>query len=82
MDKNYIFDLIEERKEELFELLSSLIQINSESFKSYGNEEEIAKYILALCQELGLESELYSPLDIPGFENHPDYMPGRALEHR
>lgn len=82
MDKNYIFDLIEERKSELFELLSSLIKINSESFKSYGNEEEIAKYIYALCQELGLESELYSPLDIPDFENHPDYMPGRGLENR
>lgn len=82
MNINYIVDLIEERKSELFETLSSLIKINSESFKSYGNEEELAGYIHDLCQKLGMESELYSPLDIPGFKNHPDYMPGRGLENR
>jgi len=82
MDKNHIFNLIESRKEELFQLLSSFIKINSESFKSYGNEEEMAKHIYGLCQELGLESELYSPLDLPDFKNHPDYMPGRGLENR
>lgn len=82
MDTKYILDLIDERKNELFETLSSLIKINSESFKSYGNEEEIARYIHSLCLELGMESEMYSPLDIPDFEKHPDYMPGRGLENR
>ncbi len=77
-----IFKLIEERKDELFSLLSSLVKINSESFGSYGNEEEIARYIHSLCQELGLQSDLYSPLSLPGFENHPDYLPGRSLENR
>ena len=32
MDIKRICDLIEERKEELFELLSSLVKINSENF--------------------------------------------------
>lgn len=82
MDKKFIFKLIEERKEELFNLLSSFIKINSESFKSYGNEEKLAKHIHSLCQQLGLESELYSPLDIDGFKNHPDYLEGRNLENR
>ena len=45
MNTNYIMNLIQIRKNELFELLSSLIKINSESFKSCGNEEEIARYI-------------------------------------
>ena len=82
MDTNHIFNLIDERKSELFDMLSSFIKINSESFKSYGNEEELARYIHTLCQELGMESKMYSPLDIPDFENHPDYMPGRGLENR
>ena len=82
MDKKHIFDLIESRKDELFKLLSSFIKINSESFKSYGNEEEMARCIYGICRELGLESELYSPLDLEGFENHSDYMPGRGLENR
>ena len=59
MDVKQLCDLIDERKEELFELLCSLIKINSENFFSYGNEEECAKFIHKLCMELGLDSELY-----------------------
>lgn len=77
-----ILNLIEERKDELFSLLSDLVKINSESFGSYGNEEEIAKYIDVLCKDLGLESDLYSPLSLDGFKDHPDYLPGRSLENR
>ena len=82
MKTSYISELIEKRKDELFELLSSLVKINSESFKSHGNEENLARHIDSLCKSLGLESEVYSPLDIPDFENHPDYMEGRGLENR
>lgn len=82
MEIKQICNLIDERKEELFGLLSKLIKINSESFSSYGNEEECAKYVYSLCEELGLESDLYSPLDIEGFSEHPDYWEGRGLENR
>lgn len=35
--------LIDQEKEDLFQLLSNLIQINSENFNSYGNEAECAR---------------------------------------
>jgi len=76
------FDIVDERKDELFELLSNLVKINSESFGSYGNEEECARYIYDLCQNMGLETDLFSPLDIKDFDKHPDYLPGRNLENR
>ncbi len=82
MDANFICDLIEQNKNELFELLSSFIKINSESFVSHGNELELATYIHRLCLELGLESDIYSPMEVEGFENHPDYLQGRNLENR
>ena len=82
MDKTQILKLIDERKEELFELLSSLIKINSENFRTCGNEGKIAKYIFELCEELNLETDIYSPLEIENFEKHPDYMPGRNLKKR
>ena len=82
MEIKTLISLIDERKNELFRLLSDLIKINSESFSSYGNEEECAKFIHKLCLDMGLESELYSPLDIKDFTNHSDYMPGRGLENR
>lgn len=82
MDVKQLCDLIDERKEELFELLCNLIKINSENFLNSGNEEECARYIHKLCTELDLESDLYSPMDIDNFSEHPDYVQGRALENR
>lgn len=74
--------LIDERQNELYELLGSLIRINSENFGSSGNERELAEHIDSMCKEIGLESEVYSPLSIEGFEDHPDYLAGRGLENR
>ncbi|MBQ2756356.1 MAG: M20 family metallopeptidase [Oscillospiraceae bacterium] len=82
MNINTLCSLIDERKNELFELLSELIKINSESFGERGNEEECARYVYELCQKLGLESDMFSPMDIENFDKHPDYMPGRNLENR
>ena len=82
IDTSKIYNLIDEKKEELFELLCSLIRINSENFWSYGNEENMAKALKPICDDLGLETDVFSPLDIEDFENHPDYLPGRNLENR
>ena len=45
MDIKHICELIDERKEELFGLLISLIKINSENFGTHGNEKELAEHI-------------------------------------
>ena len=82
MDLQSVFNLIEERKEELFRLLSSLVRINSESFSSHGNEKAISEYIHQLCLDMGLESAMYSPMELENFSQHPDYMPDRGLENR
>ena len=70
-----ICSIIDERQEELFTLLSDLVKINSENFQSYGNEAECAEFVKNVCEEKGFETELYSPLVIDDFENHPDYFP-------
>ncbi len=82
MDIQFFNKLIDEKQNELFTLLSKLIQINSENFNTHGNEKPCAEYIHELCKELGLESDLYSPMEIEGFAQHPDYVPGRNLENR
>lgn len=82
MDVCYLNDCIEAEQEKLFRYLSKLIQINSENYGDHGNEEECAKFIEEWCNKLGMETELYSPLDIPNFEQHPDYLEGRHLENR
>ncbi len=81
-NKKLLIDAIERDKEELFNLLSSLVKINSENFGSYGNEEECPEFVKKYFDELGIEASVYSPLEIPGFKNHPDYLDGRNLETR
>lgn len=82
MELQKLCSLIDERKEELYDLLCRLIRINSENSGPYGNEKECAEYIAKLTQELGLETDLYSPLDLEGFKDHPDHLDGRHLENR
>lgn len=82
MEVKQICELIETRQNELFELLGSMIKINSENLNGTGNEKNLAEYLVKICNELGLENEKYSPLDIEGFSEHPDYIPGHNLEER
>lgn len=82
MQKQLLYEKIEADKEELFALLGSLIQINSENFGSHGNEKACAEYVKNYCEALGYQAEVYSPVDIPKFETHPDYLAGRGLEER
>lgn len=82
MEIEQLCKLIDTRKDELFDLLCKLIQINSESFVTSGNEEACAQYIHELCKKLSLDSDIYSPLDLDGFEDHPDYWSGRNLKNR
>lgn len=82
MKTERICQLIDENKEELFELLGSFVKINSENYRTGGNEKELAELIHKMSLELGLKSDIYSPLDLEGFKNHPDYVDGRHLENR
>lgn len=82
MDVKRLNQLIDEHKDELFAQLCDLIKINSENFGTHGNEKECARYIHELCRELGLESDFYSPMELDGFAEHPDYFPGHGVEDR
>lgn len=82
MDIGTLCQLIDAKKETLFDILSKLVKINSENFGSYGNEKECAEFIYKLCKELGMEAEMYSPMELENFAEHPDYFPGRHLENR
>ena len=82
MDINRLCSLIDENQQELYETLCRLIRINSENFGSRGNEQPIAEYIADCCRELGLETDMYSPLELESFTQHPDYLDGRHLENR
>lgn len=70
------------RQDELYQLLSRLIQFDTQNDISDGKEGECAAYLYQLYRDLGLEADLYYPDDLPGFTSHPDYLPGRNTAHR
>ena len=82
METKRIFELIDERRDELFELLGSFVKINTENRGNGGNEKNIVPLLEKICKELSLETDVYSPMSLEGFENHPDYIQNHALEER
>jgi len=75
-----IVNVIRKRQDELYDILSGLIKIDSQNFGYSGNEKEIALFIGEELKKLGYEPDVYSPKDIA--LNHPDYWHGHNLEVR
>lgn len=75
-------NIIEKRKDELFSILSSLIKIDSQSNGKDGKEKEIAFFIADYFENIGFKADVYSPLDIPGMKEHPDYWKHHNLQER
>ena len=82
MEAKKLRSIIEERRDELFDILIKLININSENLADTGNEKECAEYIRDFCADMGLEPDMYSPLSLDGFSEHPDYFRGKDLGNR
>ncbi|NLM77713.1 MAG: M20/M25/M40 family metallo-hydrolase [Ruminococcaceae bacterium] len=73
---------LDQRQDELYQLLSRLIKFDTQNSISDGKEKECAAYMYQLYRDLGLEADLYYPDDLPGLTSHPDYLPGRNTAHR
>lgn len=77
-----IYELIEERQEELFAILRDMVKIDSQNFHDgTGLEAEMAYHLEKVYKEMGLAPDVFSPLSV-GIEDTPDYYPGRHLENR
>ena len=80
--KTALLQAVEARKQELFDLLSALVRIDSQNFASSGREKAAAAYIADELRSLGLSPDVYSPMDVPGLPENPDYWDGHHLEDR
>jgi acetylornithine deacetylase/succinyl-diaminopimelate desuccinylase-like protein len=77
-----ILAYMQKQRDALFELLSALVQIDSQNFVQTGREQEVQEKILQHCQALGLPAQLYVPDRVPGLTAHPGYLPGRGTDRR
>ena len=53
MNTNELLNVLDERKDRLFSILSELIKIDSQNFGRNGNEKEIAMFIGERIRKLG-----------------------------
>lgn len=77
-----VLDYARHNKDQLFQSLARLIQFDSQNFISEGREGACARHMADVYRQLGLETVLYNPDDLPGFTDHPDYLPGRNTRSR
>lgn len=75
-------EYIERNQDSLYDCLSKLIQRESQNFIQDGNERNCAELVRQMYLDLGLQTELYAPDDLPGFTEHADYLPGRNTANR
>lgn len=74
--------ILDERQNELYQILSELIKFDSQNFGYNGNENEIAKYISQEIEKLGYKPDVYSPKSVEGCLDHPDYWHEHNMEGR
>lgn len=78
--KQKVLEVIEQRQDEMFKMLSELIQINTENFVSHGNEKECGLAVKKIYEDFGLQTDYYFPDDV--MKDNIDYLPGRNTDER
>ncbi len=73
---------IEARKQELYDLLSSLIRFDTQNFGFSGREENLVPFLSEYMRGLDMHPDVYSPMEVPGLKENPDYWDGHHLENR
>jgi len=77
-----ILTYLDEHKDDLFKLLSDLLQINTENFITHGNEEAGQQFFADFCHKHGFKTDLYYPDLLPGLTKHEGYLAGRGTDKR
>lgn len=80
--KEKLLQYIEEHKDELFSMLLDMIGINTENDGKSGDETPLARYMQRHYEAMGVPAEVYSPNEVAGILEHPDYQAGRNLKER
>lgn len=74
--------LMAERRQELHELLASLVEVDTSNWGHEGQEANIVPLLRDLYANLGMAVDHYMPDDVPGVLGHEDYNPGRNTDRR
>jgi len=65
------------RRSDILEWTKKLIAFPSENRPPGGNEGPAQEFIVDSCRKMGLDVDVFNPLDVQGIQNHPSFLPGR-----
>ena len=73
---------VSEHSELILTLVANLVKFQTVNLVIDGTEAECQQYVAQYMKDMGLEVDLFSPEDVPGFHEHPAYFPGKDYTHR
>jgi acetylornithine deacetylase len=68
---------VEENRDAILDLNRALVSIPSENRCPDGDEGEVQELVEGYLTELGCETDVFLPTDVPGLTEHPAYLGGR-----
>jgi len=77
IDPEAIRKAITDRQDEILEWAKTLIRFPTENRPPQGFEAEGQEFLAEECRALGWETELFTPDEVPGIENHPSWLAAR-----
>ena len=66
-----VLSYIEQHQNDLFRALSGLVKIDTQNFKTNGNENAGQAYFEALCRGIGLDVDRHTIASVTGVTTHP-----------
>lgn len=77
-----LLNYIDTHADTLFAALSSLVRVDTQNFRTHGNENAGQDRLEQMCREIGLDIDRYTPDSVEGLTSLPDYMAGRGTDIR
>ncbi|GIP35286.1 M20 family metallopeptidase [Paenibacillus sp. J2TS4] len=72
----------EANRSRMIDFISGLVRFDTVNRFVDGDERDCQHFFADKLKSMGLEVELYSPEDAPGFREHPAYYPGKDYSDR
>jgi acetylornithine deacetylase len=73
---------VKDHRQAIVELTADLVRYNTVNLVTDGTERDCRLFVAKTLEGMGLDTNVYSPEEAPGFRTHPAYFPGKDYSGR
>ncbi len=77
-----VLNTLDQMRPEIVAFLQELLRRPSENHPPGGDEGPCQEFVAEALRRLGLEVDVFEPTDVPGIEDHQEWLPGRDYRGR